>query len=567
MQESSFLGCEDYVVVLSGPKRKKKMIQQKQSTSASNRKREQGFTLLEVIVSLGIIATATIGLNMIASRYSDETKVAIAASQVRTFGEAAKAYIKDNYASVQAVATPTTPAMVDVPTLVASGHLTTGTLPANAYGQSLCALVLEPTANRLQALVVAEGGSTIDDLTLGSLVAIVGGSGGGVYSSDDTVIRGAVGGWSIPTATFDNLVNNVSQRCDGTAGNVRVAIGTPGMALWFENGDTSSGFLARDAVPGRPELNEMNTPLIMNSVQTLNAACTRIGAIGRNSTGAVLSCNGGVWKTQGSSFWEDPVADFASLPACTASINGQTRIALTPSVGSGARVYTCQGLSWQALAVDNAGNLTVPQRITGGGSETSYGALTVLGEKNGYSGLNFKTAAGANAGTVMMNPNYSGFYNSTDNAWRFYADNAGNTVQSGRTNNAGTTSASSSDWGMRLYDGASGANVAAQSAVGSAYVNDIYVRSAGKWASQLGSASIVNTSGDTGTMCALNTMCRWIVGSGQCMFMETGRSPIAGYQNIYYWGGYYMIIDPWGVGNVPCTAGVLWTGPGWIAAW
>lgn len=329
-------------------------------------KSQHGLTLLEVIVALGIISTATIGMNMIASRYSDDTKVTIAASQTRTFGEAAKAYIKDNYAAIQAVATPTAPAMIDVPTLIASGHLTTGFMSTNAYGQSVCALVLEPTANRLQAMVVAEGGTAVDDLSLGSLAAIIGGSGGGTYSSDASVIRGAVGGWAISTATFDNLVNNVTRRCDGTTGNVRVAAGTPAMALWFENGDTSSAFLARDAVPGRPELNAMNTPIVMNSVQVANDACSTLGAIARSSTGTVLSCQAGLWKPQGSAFWEDPVASFATLPTCNAAAAWQTRVVQTPTVGTGPRAYTCNGTTWSALAVNDSGNITIAGIATAG---------------------------------------------------------------------------------------------------------------------------------------------------------------------------------------------------------
>ncbi|WP_371436132.1 shufflon system plasmid conjugative transfer pilus tip adhesin PilV [Polaromonas sp.] len=360
--------------------------------TTSRRKREQGFTLLEVIVSLGIISAATIGMNMIASRYSDDTKLTIAASQTRTFGEAAKAYIKDNYAAIQAVATPTAPAMVDVPTLIASGHLTTGFMSTNAFGQSLCALVLEPTANRLQAMVVAEGGTAIDDLSLGSLAAIVGGSGGGTYSSDATVIRGAVGGWAIATATFDNLVNNVTRKCDGTAGNVRVAAGTPAMALWFENGDTSSAFLARDAVPGRPELNAMNTPIVMNSVQVANDACSTLGAIARSSTGAVLSCQSGLWKTQGSSFWEDPVASFAALPTCNAAVAWQTRVVQTPTVGTGPRAYTCTGTAWTALAVNDSGNITIAGIATAG--KVLLSDTVVQGSACSPNGLLSKDAAG-----------------------------------------------------------------------------------------------------------------------------------------------------------------------------
>ncbi|OYW17610.1 MAG: prepilin-type cleavage/methylation domain-containing protein, partial [Burkholderiales bacterium 12-64-5] len=255
--------------------------------------KQAGLTLLEVIISLAIIASATVGLNQIADRFSDDTKNTVTASQMRTFGEAAKAYIKDNYAAVQGIATATTPALIDVPTLIAAGKLTAGYQAKNAFGQNVCALVLEPTANRLQAMVIAEGGTVIDDLSMGNIASVIGGSGGAVYSSDPTVIRGAIGGWTIPSATFNNLVNNVGTKCDGTAGNVQLAGGHPAMALWFENGDTSSAFLARDPVPGRPDLNEMNTPIVMNSVQTVNGACSSLGAIARDATGAVLSCSGG----------------------------------------------------------------------------------------------------------------------------------------------------------------------------------------------------------------------------------------------------------------------------------
>ena len=260
------------------------------------RRKQLGMTLLEVMMSLAIISTALVGLSVIADKYSTDTKLTITASQERAFGEATKAYIKDNYAAIQAIATPTAPALIDAATLIAAGNLPAGFLTTNAYGQSMCALVLEPAANRLQAMVVSEGGQTIDDLSLGSLVAMIGGSGGGVYASAPTIIRGAIGGWSITTATFDNLVNNVNRHCDGTTGPVQVVAGHPMMSLWFENGDTSAAFLARDVVPGRPELNAMNTPLVMNSVQTVGGACTTAGAIARDGGGAIVSCQSGLWK-------------------------------------------------------------------------------------------------------------------------------------------------------------------------------------------------------------------------------------------------------------------------------
>ncbi|MDP3310470.1 MAG: shufflon system plasmid conjugative transfer pilus tip adhesin PilV, partial [Polaromonas sp.] len=320
--------------------------------------RQAGITLVEVVASLAIIAAASVGLVVMSDTYAEDAKASVTAGQLRSFGKAAQSYIKDNYAAVQAVATDTAPAMVDAATLVAAGALPSDFATRNSFGQTMCVLVLEPTAGRLQALVVSEGGRSIDDLSLGGIASMIGGSGGAVYDADPAVIRGASGGWQVPAAAFDDRTNNIGRRCDGTVGNVRLAAGTPVMALWFENGATSTAFLSRDAVPGRPELNEMNTPLVLNSIQVVGDACTRLGAVARSAAGGVLSCQSGQWKAQGSSFWDDPVATFADLPSCAAASVGQTRVAMTSTVGPGPRVFTCNGTSWVALAVDDSGNLS-----------------------------------------------------------------------------------------------------------------------------------------------------------------------------------------------------------------
>lgn len=94
-------------------------------------------------------------------------------------------------------------------------------------------------------------------------------------------------------------------------------------------------------------------------------------------------------------------------------------------VAAGA-VLACQGGSWKST-------LTLPGTTiyADSGAETTYGGFTVRGSKNGYSGINFKNSAGSNAGTLMMHPSYSGFYNAADNNWRWYTDDSGNTQQAG----------------------------------------------------------------------------------------------------------------------------------------
>lgn len=57
------------------------------------------------------------------------------------------------------------------------------------------------------------------------------------------------------------------------------------------------------------------------------------------------------------------------------------------------------------------------------GSANNYGAATIRGDKNGWSGLGFQTAGGTLQGTLMVNGDISGFYNNTDNGWDWYWNN------------------------------------------------------------------------------------------------------------------------------------------------
>lgn len=92
-------------------------------------------------------------------------------------------------------------------------------------------------------------------------------------------------------------------------------------------------------------------------------------------------------------------------------------------------------------------------------ASTNYGAWRIDGSRTGWSGISF----GAN-GTLMMHPLFSGFFNSADNGWRWYVDNSGNSYQSGNAD-----------------------------------VNDMYIRAAGKWASQMGGGA-TSACGTVGTM-------------------------------------------------------------------
>lgn len=350
----------------------------KNSTTQVKRK-QLGMTLLEAIVSLGILGAVVAGVGTMINEAAEDTRATVGAEHLRMVGDAAKLYIQDNYAAVASNSTATTPALITVSTLTTAGYLPSGFSTSNDYQQNTCVLVLNPGSNNLNALVVTEGGTALDDLSLGGLVGTVGAAGGGIYSSAATTIKGTMGGWSLPVGNFANA-NNLGKHCDGTtAGAVTLAAGHPAMALWFTNGTSSTAYLYRSAVPGMPELNQMNTALDMNNnavnnaatiglntVVVSGAACATNGTVARDANGAVMSCVSGTWKSSGSMYWADPVATVGALPVCNAASQWVTRIVATSTVGARPLPYTCNGASWMPLGIDDNGDITVSGRVTTG---------------------------------------------------------------------------------------------------------------------------------------------------------------------------------------------------------
>ena len=338
---------------------------------------QAGVTLLELIVALGVMMSFASGLWFFVDWQTQAARNAAVAQHMATVGEATQNYVRDNYAAVQAVATSTQPALVRVPTLIASGYLPTGFGVTNAQNQNVCALVLQPTAGQLIALVVAEGGNAVNDADLNTVAGEIGGAGGAILASASSTLTGTAGSWSRAVGNFANA-NNAGLHCDGaTAGAVTLAAGHNVMAVWFTGGDITAGFLYRSPVAGRPELNQMQTNLDMNNnainnaatialttVVTSGAACTTNGVVARDTNGMVMSCQSLTWKAQGSAYWQDPVATFGALPVCNAGAAWSTRVVQTPTTGSGPRAYTCNGATWQALAADDSGNITIAGTAT-----------------------------------------------------------------------------------------------------------------------------------------------------------------------------------------------------------
>lgn len=345
---------------------------------------QRGVTLVEAVATIAVMSSTMMLATSMSKGYSDDMYAASTAQQIRAVGEASRAYINANQAALSAVADATTPAIVTVATLIAGNYLPSGYSATNNRGQTMCLMVLEPTANNLQGMVITHGGTALDDGSLRQISSYIGASGGSILSGATTTLAGTQGGWSTAIGGYG------ASNCAGAAiaSNAGPGAGHNVMALWVGGNDVATAFLYRDAVGGRPELNRLNVNLDLGGhritgVQTAtsNGGCATAGDLAVEAgTGKVLSCQSGVWKSQGSAFWEDSVATIGGLPVCNASRLGQTRVARTPTTGTGPRAYTCDGTLWLPLAANDAGQLTLAGALTvASGGATITGATTVTG--------------------------------------------------------------------------------------------------------------------------------------------------------------------------------------------
>lgn len=353
--------------------------------------RQRGFSLLEAIAAIAVLGFVTLMASQFAGRATDDQRAAVTAQHMATVAAAAEAYIQANFAAVAGVATATTPATITVTALVNTDFLPDGFSATNNRGATVCVHALELQPGKLSAMVVAVGGTTLDDLALGQVVSLMGAAGGGVYlaTSPSSNITGAAGGWSIPAAAF-------SVGC--TAAHLPASlVGRPAYALWFDQDAVKADTLYRDAVPGRPDLNRMTTPILMASIQTTGAACSTAGAIASSTTGKVVSCQSGTWQEQGggSAFWGDPVSRTAAMPACTAANANETRARYGYATAPTRRVFTCDGTAWQAVGVDHAGDQTVPRNVDVGGTVDAAGDITTSGSLVAAAKMRLSTAGAA----------------------------------------------------------------------------------------------------------------------------------------------------------------------------
>jgi prepilin-type N-terminal cleavage/methylation domain-containing protein len=376
-------------------------------TSSVRRRRQRGFSLLELLAALALGAILASGLASMVKRSMDDLREQQTAAYHERFNAAAADYLRANQALLLTQAA-SAPVALGVAQLSAAGaaYLAPGFAVTNPYGQTPCLLV-RSAGGVLSALAVSEGGEAIGAASLAHIAAQAGRGAGAIglaAGATAPAADGAFGGWRLDAAA---LAAYTQARCSASAASA----GHLASALFADSADQLPGdFLYRDQVPGRPEVNQMNTPLRMGGTGLVatGTACDGRAQVAIDSNRNIVSCGlDKQWKSSASNTWRDPVASYAALTALSGEPEGAVRVTLDTS-----RAFVRSGNAWKALAVDQNGNLLVEDKISAyRGAITTD--LTVGRDINVSNDLNVGNDVNVQAGVYAESLQASGWVVST----------------------------------------------------------------------------------------------------------------------------------------------------------
>ena len=228
--------------------------------------RQAGFSLLEAILVLALMASATVGLGYAMKANSDSIRLAGFASQLSTLRAAADRYVQDNFASL-ANATAAGPIAVSVSTIASGQYLAPGFPTTNPNGQTYSLYLRRRSDKVLESMVIATGGTGLTPSEGNVVAALLKASGGYVREGGATAV-GTKASWSTPLSAFVPL-GAPTPSGSAVAYSIHYAVTGP------------TGALIR-YVTGNPADNRMSTDLDMAGNRIINVA--NLGATNVSAT-------------------------------------------------------------------------------------------------------------------------------------------------------------------------------------------------------------------------------------------------------------------------------------------
>jgi hypothetical protein len=232
---------------------------------------------------------------------------------------------------------------------------------------------------------------------------------------------------------------------------------------WMTSAEAQSSDVWWHQVPANQAQDDGNVTLLdangnpVNMVMNPTAAAVRSNRAAATQPPTVI-----VQATTG--YWKDPVNTVPDLPA-TGNTQGDVRM-----VQSMVKPYMWNGTAWVQVSSDYSGTVKV-----GNLQLTNVASENTACSPNGLQAIN-------SSGALLSCVN---------GVWARYVRVSGDTM-------TGRLQVGTNDWSFVGLDAGNNMNVAPQNPAGSLDINDAYVRSVGKWLSQINFAGIVGPPGPTG---------------------------------------------------------------------
>lgn len=224
-------------------------------------RKENGFMSIEAIGAVIISIFSLVLGAEIYNTWLDNLEFNTATHHLLEVEKGAKNYINDHYNDLISATSSMPVAEVTVEKLKIKNYLPDYFSETNSFGQTYTIRVKKaPSVNsktQLQAIILTSSGDEISEYGVRKIANMIGAHGG--YFAEESgarVIQGALGAWSEKANAFGL-----------DPGNGHLAA-----ALFFIDGKSASNdFLYRKTVPGKPELNQMQTTLNMGDQDLVNA--------------------------------------------------------------------------------------------------------------------------------------------------------------------------------------------------------------------------------------------------------------------------------------------------------